>query len=115
MHDELYTDGAGEITASGTVVLVDLVSLSPTERDASNAPKPVFRQRLIFSVEGFANSVDLMQKALQELVEAGAVTRAQRRQPAVTLVASPGVEPALEKPRTANASPNFSRIRPPSG
>ena len=63
MHGELYTDGGGEITVSGTVVRVDLVSLSPTERDASNAPKSVLRQRLIFSVEGFANSVDLMQKA----------------------------------------------------
>jgi len=115
MHDELYTDGVGEITVSGSVVRVDLVSLSPTERDASNAPKSVFRQRLIFSVEGFANSVDLMQKALQGLVEAGSVTRAQRRQQAVTPVASPGVEPAPEKPRTPNASPNFSRTRPPSG
>ena len=33
MHDELYTDGVGEITVSGTIVRVDLVSLSPTERE----------------------------------------------------------------------------------
>jgi len=110
MHDELYADGVGEITVGGTVVRVDLVSLSPTERDASNVPKSVFRQRLIFSVEGFANAVDLMQKALQGLVESGAVIPAQRRMPAVTPVASPGIEPApaTEKSRTANASPNFS-------
>jgi hypothetical protein len=110
MHDELYADGVGEITVGGTVVRVDLVSLSPTERDASNAPKSVFRQRLIFSIEGFANAVDLMQKALQGLVESGAVIPSQRRQPAVTPVASPGVEPApvIEKPRIENASPNFS-------
>ena len=110
MHDELYADGVGEITVGGTVVRVDLVSLSPTERDASNAPKSVFRQRLIFSVEGFANAVDLMQKALQGLVESGTVIPAQRRKPAVTPVASPEVAPAaaIEKPRLANASPNFS-------
>jgi hypothetical protein len=110
MHDELYADGVGEITVGGTVVRVDLVSLSPTERDASNAPKSVFRQRLIFSVEGFANAVDLMQKALQGLVESGAVVPAQHRERAVTPVVSAGVEPALvvEKPRIANASPNFS-------
>lgn len=110
MHDELYTDGVGEITVSGTVVRVDLVSLSPTERDANNAPRSVFRQRLIFSLEGFANSVELMQKALQGLVEAGAVTRTQRRQPSVSPVALPATEPAaviVERPRTANASPNF--------
>jgi hypothetical protein len=110
MHDELYADGVGEITVGGTVVRVDLVSLSPTERDASNAPKSVFRQRLIFSVEGFANTVDLMQKALQGLVESGTVIPAQSKKPAVTPVASRGVEPApvIDKPRTANTSPNFS-------
>ena len=110
MHEELYTDGVGEITVSGTVVRVDLVTLSPIERDANGAPKSVFRQRLIFSVEGFANAVDLMQKARQGLVEAGTVMRAQRRQPTVTPVPLAGVEraPVIEKPRTTNASPNFS-------
>src|ERR671926_501104 len=78
MHDELYTDGVGEVTVSGTVVRVDLLSLSPTERDANGAPKSVFRQRLIFSLEAFANSVELMQKAFQGLVEAGALTRTPR-------------------------------------
>jgi hypothetical protein len=39
MHAELYSDGIGEITVSGTIVRVDLVSLSPTEHDANNKPK----------------------------------------------------------------------------
>jgi hypothetical protein len=99
MHNELYTDGVGEITVSSTVVRVDLVSLSPTEREANGAPKSTFRQRLIFPLEGFANSVELMQKALQGLIEAGAVTRTQRKEPATV---------AAQKPPTANASPNFN-------
>jgi hypothetical protein len=110
MHDEVYTDGVGEITISGTVVRVDLISLSPTERDANNAPKPAFRQRLIFSIEGFAHSVELMQKALQGLVDAGAVTRTPPRSATITPAASRKVEPPpaiLERPGTANASPNF--------
>jgi hypothetical protein len=111
MHDELYTDGIGEITVSGTVVRVDLVSLSPTERDANNAPKSVFRQRLIFSLEGFANSVELMQKALQGLVDAGAITRTSRTQGTVTPIAPLPSEPVVvktERPRAPNTSPNFS-------
>jgi hypothetical protein len=111
MHDELYTDGVGEITVSSTVVRVDLVSLSPTEREANGAPKSAFRQRLIFSLEGFANSVELMQKALQGLVDAGAVTRTQRKEPAVNAGAQPTAKPApvaAEKPPTVNASPNFN-------
>lgn len=75
MQTELYSDGIGEITITGSIVRVDLMSLSPTERDANNNPKSVIRQRVIFTVEGFANSVDLMQKALRSLVDAGVVKR----------------------------------------
>jgi len=105
MHSELYTDGIEEITVSGTIVRVDLVSLSPTERDANNAPKRVLSQRLIFSVESFANSIDVMQKALQGLVDAGVV----RRTPPVevqnaTLGARDAVTPNT---RPVNVSSNF--------
>lgn len=96
MHDEVYSDGIGEITVSGTIVRVDLVTLSHADR-AEGGPKPVFRQRLIFSVEGFANSVALMQKALQGLVETGVVQRAaqiEERTPPKT-------------PKPTNSSPNF--------
>ncbi|MCW2317860.1 hypothetical protein SAMN06265338_101951 [Rhodoblastus acidophilus] len=75
MHAELYTDGVDEITVSGSIVRLDLVSLSPTERDDNNAPKRAFRQRLILSVDAFANSVEVMQQALQSLVAAGVVRR----------------------------------------
>jgi hypothetical protein len=75
MHAELYSDGVGEVTVNGTIVRVDLVSLSPTERDENNNPIRVFRQRLIFSAEAFANSVDVLQQALQSLVDAGVVKR----------------------------------------
>jgi hypothetical protein len=105
MHDEVYTDGVDEITVGGTIVRVDLVSLSPTERDANNAPKKVFRQRLIFSIEGFANSVEVMQNALQGLVDAGVVRRNQSR----TSLEAPYVSPAAER---SPAAPN--NLRPPN-
>ena len=79
MHAEIYSDGIDEITIGGSIVRVDLVSFSPTERDINNAPKRVFRQRLIFSIESFANSVEVMQNALHGLVEAGAIRRNQAR------------------------------------
>ncbi|MDF0517965.1 hypothetical protein P0R31_12055 [Bradyrhizobium yuanmingense] len=105
MHAELYTDGIEEITVSGTIVRVDLVSLSPTERDANNAPKRVFSQRLIFSVESFANSVDVMQKALQGLVDAGVV---RRNQPSQSHNGASGVRDTLApNTRSLNVSSNF--------
>lgn len=95
MHDEVYSDGIGEITVSGTIVRVDLVTLSPAP--ANGGPKSVFRQRLIFSVEGFANSVAIMEKALEGLVKAG-VVQANGRGDNHT---------QSESPRLANSSPNF--------
>jgi hypothetical protein len=76
-HRELVSDGIGQITVTGGVVRVDLVSLSPTERDANNNPKPTFRQRLIFSLEGFVNSTEAMQRILQGLFDAGVIKRTE--------------------------------------
>ena len=39
MNQELYADGIGEITVTGSIVRIDLVSLSATERDEKNNPK----------------------------------------------------------------------------
>lgn len=102
MFNEVYSDGIGEITVSGSVVRVDLVSLSPTERDATGKPKAVFRQRLVFSSEAFANSVEIMLKALQGLVDAGAVRRAG---PAIEV--GDRIEQRSDRPRSENSSPNF--------
>jgi hypothetical protein len=108
MHNELYTDGVSEVTISGSVVRVDLVSLSPFEHDANNVPKKVFQQRLIFSVEAFANSVEVLQKALQGLVQAGAIKRVQR---ATNGNSDSGSEQVVslptDIPRAPNASKNF--------
>jgi hypothetical protein len=110
MHTELYTDGIDEVTIGGAIVRVDLVSLSPTERDANNAPKKVFRQRLIFSAESFANSVEVMQNALQGLVDAGVVQRNRPRPPTAAPQATARVEPASsvsDSSRSPNVSANF--------
>jgi hypothetical protein len=111
MHAEVYTDGIDEITVGGAIVRVDLVSLSPTERDANNAPKKVFRQRLIFSIEAFANSVEVMQNALQGLVDAGVVKRTQTTAPVNTpTISSAGERSAPitpNSPRSPNVSTNF--------
>src|ERR1700754_1491139 len=106
MQDELYTDGVDEVMISGPIVRVDLVSLSPTERDANNFPKKVFRQRLIFSAEGFANSVEVMQNALQGLVDAGVVKRNQPR----GVTANPEIGSGGER----DNSPTSSAQRPPN-
>lgn len=108
MQDELYTDGVMEITVHGTIVRVDLASLSATERDAENRPKLVWRQRLIFSTEAFANSVEVMQKALDGLIEAGAVTRTPAPLSLPHLVSSRGTAPDGDDAPPRRGSPNFN-------
>jgi hypothetical protein len=108
MHNEIFTDGVDEVTISGSIVRVDLVSLSPHERDADNAPKKVFRQRLIFSVESFANSVEVLQKALQGLIQAGAIKRVQLVADAKSDSGNEHVVSlSTETARAPNASKNF--------
>lgn len=106
MEKEIYADGMSEITVTGSIVRIDLMSLSATERDEKNNPKPVFRQRIIMPVDAFANAVDLMQKALGGLVEAGAVRRiGDAPKPQAVDGAKVRTESASQ---SANASPNFN-------
>jgi hypothetical protein len=109
MGTELYADGIGEITVTGSIVRIDFMSLSATERDEKNNPKAVFRQRVIMPVDAFANAVDLMQKALGGLVEAGAVRRVSDVQ-AVPAVGAPPIraDAGQAAAKSANASPNFN-------
>jgi hypothetical protein len=97
--DEIFTDGISEITVTGPTVRIDLFSLSPTERDINNNPKPVLRQRLIMTLEGFMNAHELMERVAGELVQSGAV---RRRPPEAAQ--TPTANPAGSRPR---GSPNF--------
>ena len=105
MGNELYADGISEITVTGSIVRIDLMSLSATERDFKNNPKPVFRQRIIMPVDAFANAVDLMQKALGGLVEAGAVRRISDPQKVSDMSAATA---RADADPSANVSPNFN-------
>lgn len=107
MQTELYADTIGEITVSGAIVRIDLVSLSATRRDASNQPVPEFRQRVIMSIEGFANSFEVLQKAMHGLIESGAIRR--NPQPAeVAPVPPAGAGVAKANGATHAGSPNFA-------
>ena len=98
MSQELFADRIGEITITGAVVRVDLMTYSVTERDANNQPKLEFRQRIVMPVDGFLQSFGLMSQVMQQLEKRGAI----RRTPTVE---KPG-EPA-PKPAGGSGSPNF--------
>jgi hypothetical protein len=99
MQAELYADAIGEITVTGTILRLDLVSLSTTMRDDTGQPVPEHRMRVIMSIEGFANSFEVLQNAMNGLIEAGAIRRND-----------PEPQPISGKPGKSNgsASPNFA-------
>lgn len=99
LHTEIFADGIGEITLTGPTVRIDLVSLSPSDRDADGNPLPVFKQRIIMPIESFMNSYDLIHRVANELIEGGAV---KRREPQ----GQPG-QGAPER-MAARSSPNFA-------
>jgi hypothetical protein len=77
LKDEIFAERVGEIALTGTMVRLDLVSLSATERDEKNQPKPEFRQRIVMLAEGFVQSFAPMAKVMQELEKKGVVRRAE--------------------------------------
>ncbi|MBN9334774.1 hypothetical protein [Devosia sp.] len=100
---EVYADAIGEITVTGTIVRIDLVSLSPTMRDDNGQHVPEHRQRVVMSLEGFANSFDVLQKAMNGLIEAGAI---RRNEPEDVAAAAAAPKPNGNGARQ-NGSPNF--------
>jgi hypothetical protein len=110
MHEELFADGIGEITVTGSIVRIDFVSLSNVEKDEKGNPRPVFRQRLIMPVEGFANASDVVQKALNGLVEAGVLRRTSDVQLPAPARMHRGHESAQASQGVPgpNSSPNFN-------
>jgi len=75
MSNEIFSDSIGEISVTGSVVRIDLVSMSPTERDENKVPKPVLRERIVMPVEGFVQSFTLMAQVMQQLEKSGLIKK----------------------------------------
>ena len=73
MQEEIFADAIGEINVTSNVVRIDFVSLSPTQRDANNNPKTVFRQRVVMPVSAFGNAAELIRRVMEDLVKTGAI------------------------------------------
>jgi hypothetical protein len=104
MQSEIYADAIGEITVTGAIVRIDLVSLSATQKDTANQPVPEFRQRVVMSIEGFANSYEVLQKAMNGLIEAGAIRRTTPEETAIAVAAPPKANGSAK----SGGSPNFA-------
>ena len=119
MQEEMFADAIAEINVTSSVVRLDFVSLSPTERDENNNPKAVFRQRIVMPIGALGNAANLISRVMDNLVKSGAI----RPEPATTQPNSPteawhkrsldttSASEAPTKPTTLGSSPNFSLAR----
>ena len=78
---EVFADGMGEITLSGGMVRIDLVSLSPSKQDAEGKPQLEFRKRIVMPPDGFLRSFSAMEDLVKKLVDAGVVKTRDQDQP----------------------------------
>ena len=70
---EVFADGMGEITLSGGMVRIDLVSLSSSRKDSEGNPQLEFRQRIVMPPDGFLRCFSAMEDLVKKLVDAGLV------------------------------------------
>lgn len=81
---EFYADGIGEITLSGGMVRMDLVTLQGSQKDSENKPKLEFSQRVIMPPDGFLRSFSAMENLVKQLIDAGLVKPRDGEKPANT-------------------------------
>lgn len=95
MTNEIYSDGIGEIAITGSVVRLDLLTMSLEERDDKGQPKLVLRKRVVMPIDGFLRSFAVLSQAMQELEKRGVVRKVDA--------------PAKDAPATKGtpSSPNF--------
>ena len=70
---ESYADGIGEITLSGGMVRMDLVTLQGSQKDPESKPQLEISQRIIMPPDGFLRSFSAMENLVKQLIDAGLV------------------------------------------
>lgn len=78
MTNELYSEGIGEVAITGSVVRLDLLTLSLEDRDDKGQPKLVLRKRVVMPIDGFLRSYAVLSQVVKELEKRGVVRKAEQ-------------------------------------
>lgn len=78
----IFADGIGEITLSGGMVRMDLVTLVGSQNDKNNKPHLETTQRIVMPPDGFLRSFSAMENLVKQLVDAGLVKARDGNNPA---------------------------------
>lgn len=105
---ELYADGFGNITVTGSIVRIDLVALvEPGSQDIQ--PKFQLRQRVVMPLDAFVRSFGMAEDVMKKLISTGvvAVRPPQEAAPESATVTAEVKVPADTKETKDAKSPNF--------
>ena len=72
MFQDFFADGIGEITLSGGMVRMDLVTMVGSNKDGAK-PTLEVKQRIVMPPDGFLRSFSAMENLVKQLIEAGLV------------------------------------------
>lgn len=95
---ESYADGIGEITLSGGMVRMDLVTLQGSQKNSESKPQLETSQRIIMPPDGFLRSFSAMENLVKQLIDAGLIKPRDGEKP---------VNPSQSNKTTDAKSPNF--------
>ena len=96
---QIYADGIGEITLSGGMIRMDLVTMVGSQKNKDdNPPKLEVRQRIVMPPDGFLRSFSAMENLVKQLVEAGLVKPRDGETP---------ISASTNNPQEPPKSPNF--------
>ncbi len=71
--NEIFADGIGEISLSGGMVRLDLVSLVGSQNNENDKPRLEPKTRIIMPPEGFLRSFGAMENLVKQLIDAGLI------------------------------------------
>jgi len=70
---DFFADGIGEITLSGGMVRMDLVTLVGSQNNPENKPRLELSRRIVMPPDGFLRSFSAMENLVKQLIDAGLV------------------------------------------
>jgi len=96
MSQEFYTDGFANIAVTGTVVRIDLMSMTGVDRD-TNRPRMEVKSRMVMPLDAFLRSYQMSEDIVNKLLKAGVVNKRTPSEPGPTIQASSETAPTKKK------------------
>ena len=83
MNREIFADGINAVHITGNMVRIDLMSLQPQLKKDNGQPVFDVSHRIVMPLEGFVQSLPILERTIAQLIQAGVLKRMERPDSAV--------------------------------